>query len=112
MKFVSAVFAAVFVMFVQGAAAFDGALEGRVKGESFYIFDAPPGFQDFDSQLELRLGVLGNAWQGEAGCLATPGRGRCGGSIMKCPAMSGWRTGRRSNPACGTMSMRISSAPG
>lgn len=60
-----AMVALVSLGFVQGAAAFDGALEGRVKGESFYIFDAPPGFQDFDSQLELRLGVLGNAWQGE-----------------------------------------------
>ena len=45
--------------------AFDWDWEGRVRAESFYIFDSPAGQKDLDSGLELRLGVLGNAWQGD-----------------------------------------------
>ena len=41
--------------------AFDWAVEGRVKAGSSYIFDSPPNHKDFDSEAELRLGVLGNA---------------------------------------------------
>ncbi len=32
---------------------------------SSYVFEAPSGLKDFDSEAELRLGILGNAWQGE-----------------------------------------------
>ncbi len=42
--------------------AFDWDFEGRVKTGSSYIFDSPPNHKDFDSEAELRLGVLGNAW--------------------------------------------------
>jgi len=48
------------------ALALDGDLEGRLRADGFYIFDSPPGFKDLDGTLELRLGVLGNAWRGEA----------------------------------------------
>ena len=34
-----------------------------MKAGTSYIFDSPPGHKDFDSEAELRLGVLGNAWQ-------------------------------------------------
>ena len=44
---------------------FDGVFEGRLKAGSVYIPDAPLGFKDFDSEVELHLGVLGNAWKGE-----------------------------------------------
>ncbi len=45
--------------------AFDWAFEGRVKAGSSYIIDSPPNHKDFDSEAELRLGVLGNAWSNE-----------------------------------------------
>ncbi|KMP11963.1 hypothetical protein UZ36_02685 [Candidatus Nitromaritima sp. SCGC AAA799-C22] len=45
--------------------AFDGAVEGRVKAGSVYVPDSPVHFKDFDSEAELRLGVLGNAWNGK-----------------------------------------------
>jgi len=48
--------------FSQTAWAFDWDFEGRVKAGSSYIFDSPPNHKDFDSEVELRLGVLGNAW--------------------------------------------------
>ncbi len=41
--------------------AFDWDLEGRYKTGSSYIFDSPPHHKNFDSEAELRLGVLGNA---------------------------------------------------
>ena len=47
------------------AFAFDSSLEGRVKLGSSYIFDSPNGFEDFDSEAELRLGILGNAWEND-----------------------------------------------
>ncbi|UCD12414.1 MAG: hypothetical protein JSU88_04845 [Nitrospinaceae bacterium] len=59
------ILASLLVLSAPPARAFDGDLEGRAIGESFYVFDSPPDFQNFDSELELRLGVLGNAWQGE-----------------------------------------------
>ncbi|MDP6231555.1 MAG: hypothetical protein QF913_05225 [Nitrospinaceae bacterium] len=46
-------------------AGFDGSLEGRVVLGSVYVPDSPLGFKDFDSEAELRLGVLGNVWQGD-----------------------------------------------
>ncbi|GJL80295.1 MAG: hypothetical protein NPINA01_32840 [Nitrospinaceae bacterium] len=49
--------------------AFDWSVEGRVKTGSSYIFDSPPNHKDFDSEAELRLGVLGNAWQNETWAL-------------------------------------------
>ncbi len=45
--------------------AFDWDFEGRVRTGSSYIFDSPPNHKDFDSEAELRLGVLGNAWTEE-----------------------------------------------
>ncbi|MCH8311937.1 MAG: hypothetical protein IID17_03020 [Nitrospinae bacterium] len=45
--------------------AFDWDLEGRVKAGSSYIFDSPSNHKDFDSEAELRLGFLGNAWTHE-----------------------------------------------
>lgn len=45
--------------------AIDASFEGRVIAESFYIFDSPKGFDDFDSDAELRLGITGNAWKKE-----------------------------------------------
>ena len=44
---------------------FDGALEGRILAGSSYVFESPSGFDDFDSEVEIRLGVLGNAWSNE-----------------------------------------------
>ena len=44
---------------------FDSRWEGRATVGSSYVFDSPSGLKDFDSEAELRLGVLGNAWQGE-----------------------------------------------
>ena len=41
---------------------FDWDFEGRVKTGSSIIFESPPNHKDFDSEAELRLGVLGNAW--------------------------------------------------
>jgi len=43
--------------------AFDWRVEGRAIAGSSYIFDSPPKHKDFDSEAELRLGVLGNALQ-------------------------------------------------
>jgi len=45
--------------------AFDWDFEGRVRTGSSIIFDSPPNHKDFDSEAELRLGVLGNAWTEE-----------------------------------------------
>jgi hypothetical protein len=45
--------------------AFDWDFEGRVKTGSSIIFDSPPNHKNFDSEAELRLGVLGNAWAKE-----------------------------------------------
>jgi hypothetical protein len=45
--------------------AFDWDFEGRVKTGSSFIFDSPPNHKNFDSEAELRLGVLGNAWAKE-----------------------------------------------
>ena len=39
-------------------AGFDGSLEGRVVLGSVYVPDSPLGFKDFDSEAELRLGVM------------------------------------------------------
>jgi len=44
---------------------FDSTLEGRALLGSSYVFDVPSDLKDFDSEAELRLGILGNAWQGE-----------------------------------------------
>jgi hypothetical protein len=41
--------------------AFDWDIEGRYKVGSSHIFESPPNHKDFDSEAELRLGVLGNA---------------------------------------------------
>jgi hypothetical protein len=43
--------------------AFDWRVEGRVIAGSSYVFESPPNHKDFDSEAELRLGVLGNAVQ-------------------------------------------------
>jgi len=45
--------------------AFDWDFEGRVRTGSSYIFDSPPNHKNFNSEAELRLGVLGNAWTRE-----------------------------------------------
>lgn len=45
------------------ARAFDYDFEGRVKADGAHVFNSPPGYDDFDRQAELRLGVLGNALQ-------------------------------------------------
>ncbi|MEE2987894.1 MAG: hypothetical protein VX667_08940 [Nitrospinota bacterium] len=47
--------------FVDGARGFDSRLEGRFKTGSSLVFDSPSFHKDFDSELELRFGVLGNA---------------------------------------------------
>ncbi len=44
---------------------FDSRFEGRALLGSSYVFDLSSDLKDFDSEAELRLGVLGNAWQGE-----------------------------------------------
>ena len=44
---------------------FDSRVEGRAAVGSSYVFEVPSDLKDFDSEAELRLGVLGNAWQGE-----------------------------------------------
>ncbi|MFQ5449626.1 MAG: hypothetical protein ACE5E9_03305 [Nitrospinaceae bacterium] len=43
--------------------ALDWDFEGRLKTGSSFVFESPPGHKDFDSEAELRMGVLGNAWK-------------------------------------------------
>jgi hypothetical protein len=45
--------------------AFDADFEGRLKAGSQFVFDSPAFHKDFDSELELRLGVLGSFFQSE-----------------------------------------------
>lgn len=40
--------------------AFDASFEGRVKAGSQFVFESPSFHKDFDSEAELRLGLLGN----------------------------------------------------
>ncbi len=40
--------------------AFDTSFEGRFKAGSQFVFESPSFHKDFDSELELRLGLLGN----------------------------------------------------
>ncbi|MEE9259103.1 MAG: hypothetical protein V3U37_06135 [Nitrospinaceae bacterium] len=42
------------------ALAFDATYEGRIKAGSQWVFNSPSFHKDFDSELELRLGTLGN----------------------------------------------------
>ncbi len=49
----------------QLAEGFDSRFEGRALLGSSYVFEVPSELKDFDSEAELRMGVLGNAWQGE-----------------------------------------------
>ena len=56
---------AVCFFFPQSVDGFDGTVEGRVKLGSAYVPASPSGFKDFDSEAELRLGVLGNAWKND-----------------------------------------------
>jgi hypothetical protein len=44
---------------------FDMAFEGRMKLDSQYYFSSPRFHKDFDNAFELRLGVLGNAWEND-----------------------------------------------
>jgi len=50
-----------FCFLTHPAWAFDWNVEGRIRTGSSFIFDSPPNHKDFDSEAELRLGVLGNA---------------------------------------------------
>ncbi len=59
-RFLTAVLLIIFLSTTSWA--FDWDYEGRVKAGSSYIFESPPNHKDFDSEAELRLGVLGNAW--------------------------------------------------
>jgi hypothetical protein len=45
------------------SAAFDADIEGRLKLGSQLVLESPPFHKDFDSELELRLGVLGNVFE-------------------------------------------------
>jgi hypothetical protein len=47
------------------ATAFDMDFEGRLKAGSQFVFSSPPLHKDFDSELELRLGVLGGLFEKE-----------------------------------------------
>ncbi|HAX46090.1 MAG TPA: hypothetical protein DCX78_04580 [Nitrospina sp.] len=47
------------------ATALDGEFEGRFKAGTQYVIDSPDLHKDFDSEAELRFGVLGNAWEKE-----------------------------------------------
>lgn len=58
-------FFTLFIVAPQPVKGFDGALEGRILAGSSYVFESPSGFDDFDSEAEIRLGVLGNVWTGE-----------------------------------------------
>jgi len=40
-------------------------IEGRVKGGTQGYFESPPFHKDFDSEAELRLGVLGDFWKSD-----------------------------------------------
>ena len=51
-----------FPHFVEG---FDISLEGRAVLGSSYVFDTPSDLNDFDSEAEIRIGVLGNVWANE-----------------------------------------------
>ncbi|MZG54842.1 MAG: hypothetical protein F3743_11885 [Nitrospinae bacterium] len=67
MKFQISIFAGLilFIFAPQSVKGFDGVLEGRFLAGSSYVFDSPTGFKDFDSEAEIRIGVLGNAWTGK-----------------------------------------------
>jgi hypothetical protein len=52
----------IFFFISQPAKGFDGAFEGRILAGSSYVIESPAGFSDFDSEAEIRLGVLGNVW--------------------------------------------------
>ena len=47
------------------ACAFDIDFEGRFRMGSAFVFDPPPGFAEFNNEIELRIGVLGNIVQGD-----------------------------------------------
>jgi len=51
-----------FPQFLEG---FDSSLEGRAVLGSSYVFDTPSDLNDFDSEAEIRIGVLGNVWANE-----------------------------------------------
>ena len=51
-----------FPHFVEG---FDSSFEGRAVLGSSYVFDTPSDLNDFDSEAEIRIGVLGNVWANE-----------------------------------------------
>jgi len=55
----------IFFFISQPAKGFDGAFEGRTLVGSSYVIESPTGFSDFDSEAEIRLGVLGNVWANE-----------------------------------------------
>ncbi|MEK9629132.1 MAG: hypothetical protein VW455_08920 [Nitrospinota bacterium] len=61
---ISTLFASIFFL-NSSLWAFDADFEGRFLAGSSYVFESPSGFKDFDSEVEIRLGVLGNAWSGE-----------------------------------------------
>lgn len=45
--------------------AFDTSFEGRFRVGSQFVFESPSFHKDFDSELELRLGLLGNLYEKE-----------------------------------------------
>ncbi len=60
-NFLKLIFLFVFsLLFNSNLWAFDSQLEGKVKAGSQYIFETPLHHDNFDNEIELRLGVLGN----------------------------------------------------
>lgn len=56
---------AIFFLFYSNLWAFDTSFEGRYRVGSQYVFESPPFHKDFDSELELRLGLLGSFYETE-----------------------------------------------
>jgi hypothetical protein len=56
----SALLVIIFLLFHSVLWAFDANFEGRFKTGSQLVIDSPPLHKDFDSELELRLGLLGS----------------------------------------------------
>ncbi|MZH03053.1 MAG: hypothetical protein F3745_06580, partial [Nitrospinae bacterium] len=55
----------IFFLFNTTLLAFDSSFEGRYRVGSQYVFESPPFHKDFDSELELRLGLLGSFLESE-----------------------------------------------
>lgn len=62
---ITVLFVLSFLIFPQKGMGLDSSFEGRLRVGSLYYFSSPSFHKDFDSEVELRLGLLGNVWENE-----------------------------------------------